>query len=351
MKNILLPCGGLSSRFPDSRPKWMLTHPNGNFMIKEAIKGLSISPEDHVYLICMKEHIEKYKCEDGITEQFSEYENFHLVLLDEQTKNQPETIYQCVLKMKIEGQIVIKDCDNFFNVHLPDNQNFIATSDLHDHGMLNPGNKSYVEIGDNGLVSNIVEKKIISDLFCIGCYGFADASDFIRCYDEMSSNDDMYISHIIYKMLLENKNFVSINGTDYLDWGTLDEWREYTSKYATIFIDLDGTLVGNSAQYFEPRWGTTDAIAENVEYINRLYATNRVHIILTTSRKSSCKKETLEQLERIGLDYHDIIFDLFHAQRIIVNDFSKSNPYRSCDAISIKRNDNNLNELLSKIIR
>ena len=34
---LLLPIAGRSSRFPNMKPKWLLTHPNGNFMIDESI--------------------------------------------------------------------------------------------------------------------------------------------------------------------------------------------------------------------------------------------------------------------------------------------------------------------------
>ena len=40
---------------------------------------------------------------------------------------------------------------------------------------------------------------------------------------------------------------------------------------------------------------------------------------------------------------------LQHNQRIIVNDFSNSNPYKSCEAINIERNKDNLNEYLDLI--
>ena len=38
----------------------------------------------------------------------------------------------------------------------------------------------------------------------------------------------------------------------YSDWGTLEDWNKYKSEYKTIFTDLDGVLVENSAEYFEP---------------------------------------------------------------------------------------------------
>ena len=46
---LILPAAGKSSRFPGMRPKWLLTHPNGNLMIVEAIKGINFTNIDSIY--------------------------------------------------------------------------------------------------------------------------------------------------------------------------------------------------------------------------------------------------------------------------------------------------------------
>ena len=53
---VIVPCAGKSSHFPNMRPKWMLTHPDGNMMVKEAIEGLNIKPKD-VIITILKEPI------------------------------------------------------------------------------------------------------------------------------------------------------------------------------------------------------------------------------------------------------------------------------------------------------
>jgi hypothetical protein len=115
-------------------------------------------------------------------------------------------------------------------------------------------------------------------------------------------------------------------------------------------VDVDGVVVNNSAEFFEPTWGTTGPIERNVEYINKLYEGGRVQIILVTSRKSYTRKVTEKQLKRVGLRYHKIVFGMLHAKRILINDYSNSNPYRSCDAINIKRDSSELPELLSSLL-
>ena len=80
--------------------------------------------------------------------------------------------------------------------------------------------------------------------------------------------------------------------------------------------------------------------------MNDLYDSGKCRIIITTSRKSSFKEVTISQLDREGIKYHDIIFDLPHAERIVINDFSKSNKYPTCSSVNIPRNSNNLKDFI-----
>ena len=43
MSTLIIPCAGRSTRFPNSRPKWSLTHPYGDLMFIQSIKGLDLS--------------------------------------------------------------------------------------------------------------------------------------------------------------------------------------------------------------------------------------------------------------------------------------------------------------------
>ena len=89
--------------------------------------------------------------------------------------------------------------------------------------------------------------------------------------------------------------------------------------------------------------------SENIDFLNRLYDTGKVYIILTTARPSSARDVTIEQLEREGVKYDNIIFDLFHANRTLINDYGTSNPYPTCDAVNIVRNSNELERFLKDL--
>ncbi len=154
--NLIIPAAGRSSRFPNVRPKWLLTHPNGNLMIIEAIKGLNLSDLSNIYMVVLKEHLDKYNFKDGLEKQFDQIgqlEKFKLIVLDDDTRHQPETIAMAIRKENIKGQIFVKDTDNYFS-HEIKKGNYLTTFSLNDLDSVNPRNKSYVTTDENNMVLN-----------------------------------------------------------------------------------------------------------------------------------------------------------------------------------------------------
>lgn len=346
--NIIIPIAGRSSRFPDLKPKWMLTHPRGDYMVVEAIKGLNLENVNKIYLVGLEEHNKLYDFVSALTEQFECLgiaELVEYVLLEKQTRNQPETVAQAIVRSNIEGPIYIKDSDNYF-VDTPVAGNSISCFDLHNLEHVNARNKSYVELNSDGNIINIVEKQIVSSTFCVGGYSFGSAQEYMEYYNQLKENDDLYLSHVIFHMILKGHSFSHSLVDEYVDWGTIKEWNKYKAQYSTMFVDLDGTLVKNSGQFVDPKWGTTDAIAPNVATLNAMHATGKVEVILTTSRKEKFRDTTIKQLDKLGIKYDQLIMGLVHGKRIVINDYAKTNPYKSCDAINIKRNSEDLKEML-----
>lgn len=348
---LILPVAGQSTRYPNMRPKWMLNHPNGNLMLVQSFYQWDLKNVECIVVICLRQHVDQYNVQNMLSKQFEKLgllDKLQIIVI-EQSNSQPHTVYQGLLKADISGPIFIKDSDNYFSCS-PKEINEVCFANISDYDRQNVGNKSYIVMNELGSIVNIVEKRIISDSFCTGGYGFASAGDYIRTYEKLETVPGLYISHIIYQMMLDGIIFSGSRVSNYLDWGTLDDWNAYRQKYCTLFVDLDGVLVGNSAEYFQPFWGETDAIQQNIDAVNRLYDSGYAEIILTTSRIQDSEQMTYEQLKRTGVKYHRILFGLFHAKRIIINDYSDSNPYRSCDAVNIQRDSPQLKDMLLGLI-
>jgi hypothetical protein len=106
----------------------------------------------------------------------------------------------------------------------------------------------------------------------------------------------------------------------------------------------------NSGEYFDPVWGKTGGLRENIQAINRLYDSGKVQIIVTTSRKEEARDLTLKQLKKEGIRYHQILFGLNHGRRIVINHYSRGNPFKSCDSINIASNSDELGEMLDGLL-
>ena len=346
--NLVIPMAGKSSRFPDLKPKWMLTHPSGNFMVLEGISGLNLNDFENIFFVYLQEHEDTHHFLKGFTEEIADMNissKAKFIALDYPTKDQPQTVYEAIQLAEMKGPVFIKDSDNRFNFNYKGN-NVVCFEDLNDIGLVKPKNKSYIQVNNEGTIINIIEKKVISSSFCVGGYGFESAGNYMDAYKALNDLGEKYISNIIYHEILNEKIFSGEKVKYYSDWGTIEDWDRFKRSYATLFVDLDGTLVKNSSWHFPPYIGESDPLEANVEIIKRLQQSGKFEIIITTSRPDKFKEITEQQLERLGIKYKYLLMNLNHTKRIIINDYSKSNPYKSCDAINLKRNSDDLKEIL-----
>ncbi len=57
---------------------------------------------------------------------------------------------------------------------------------------------------------------------------------------------------------------------------------------------------------------------------------------------------TANLLQEAGLHYHLLVTDCLHAGRVLINDYSATNPYPSAEAINLPRNSRDLKDYLRK---
>jgi len=313
-------------------------------MLQESIQGLNLENVGRIVAVVLKEHEERYGFAEAIKKDMDD-ERFEFCFIDKQTNNQPETIAKGIEAAEIQGAFTCKDSDNYFQSELIEG-NHVGAIDLRNVGHINAGNKSYITTGATGQVTNIVEKDIISNMFCCGLYGFRDAQEYLSYYEKIKWNKDIYVSHVIHSMLLDSQDFSIQKANNFIDWGTLEDWNKFRNSYRTIFCDIDGVIVKSACSYMKPYLGTADGLEDNIKILNELYETGRTSIIMTTARAEKFRDVTIEQLDRVGLEYDVLIMGIPHAKRIIINDFAASNVYPSCSAINLHRDTETLREFL-----
>ena len=222
MKNLLIPMAGKSSRFPGMSPKWMLTHPMTNrFMVTEAILGINLDFFDTIYFIFLQSHEEQYNFYKGFVEELEKcnlLKKSKCVFLKEQTCSQSQTVYNAIKEEQIDGFIFIKDSDGYYECNIESDKNQIAFFDLNDMDDINARTKSYIELDVNGMVTNIVEKRVISSTFSVGGYGFKNAVEFCTNYDRIKDVEgECYISNVIFEMMLSGSMFDGLPTKNFKD--------------------------------------------------------------------------------------------------------------------------------------
>jgi len=305
----------------------MLSHPMTNrLMVTEAISGLNLDFFDNIYFICLQQHEDKYSFMKGFVSELDDAglrAKSNIVLLPEQTESQSETVYTFLSGYDLDGFIFIKDSDGFYRCDVEE-RNQVAYFDLNDMDDINARTKSYVDLDVNNVVTNIVEKKVISSTFSSGGYGFADAKEFCKTFEKLQDMDgECYISHIIFEMMLSGSTFYGTKTTDFKDWGTLDAWNKYKSQYKCLFVDIDGTLITNSSHHFPPYTGSGEPIEDNIDLLAELHEQGRAKIILTTSRPERLRQLTIQELQTKGIPFDQLVMGLPHCQRIVINDLQE----------------------------
>lgn len=352
MNTLIIPCAGKSSRFPNMKPKWLLTFPDGKLMIEKAIEGLNLDLFERIIITIVKKHDIDYEASLVLSQVFKNNKKVEICVLDDFTKSASETIYTTLKKMNVSGSFVVKDSDNYVKIDIESNfKNFIASYNIENAREINNiSNKSFLLCNKQNIIEDIVEKKIASNIICVGVYAFEDTEIFSKAYCELTSKNvsgEMYVSHII-SYLLSTKGHVFTNKEVrcYQDWGTIKEWLYTQKKYRTYFVDVDGVLIKNSGRYGSINWDNNrELLTENVALIKELQNSG-AQIIVTTSRTEEFREKLINILNKNNIFPYAVIMGLNHSTRVVINDFASTNPYPSGIAINIPRN-GNLNEFIN----
>jgi hypothetical protein len=333
---IIIPCAGKSSRFNGTRPKYLLTMYDGKFMFEKAAEPYL--QEHKVYFIILKEHDEKYGVKDAFNKIYKDNKNIEILVLENETNGPAETVYQLTKNLPDNEFIFIKDCDSFFSVDLK-KENHVCVADLRKNlSVTKVASKSFAVTNDQDMITNIIEKSVVSNFICVGGYGFKKAKDFNMAFEKLQSNDEIFVSHII-KEILSKSPFEICRVENYIDVGTYDEFVAYNQSHPTIFCDLDGTLFFNQSKIFSNNYSLEPTpLKSGIKFMLEKQKLG-CKIIFCTSRPKEFKNITIRTLEKLGFENITILFDLPHAPRIIINDYSQTNPYPTAISINVPRDD------------
>lgn len=224
--NLIIPVAADKEEYEHVMPYLFNFSVDGTLLCIKSIQGLDLNRFDHIYLTILKKHDKQYYLRELVEMQLKRLhlENAKVVVLSEATTSQAETVYQTIHQENIEGSIFVKDADGYFNCDFTLG-NGIAIYPLDKLPLVDPRNKSYVNVDDQFYITNIIEKKIISRFFNAGAYLFDSADEFCIYYERLKDCPSLYMSHIVFAMLLDQKSFRPIQVSNYKDWGNMEMYN------------------------------------------------------------------------------------------------------------------------------
>lgn len=345
---IILPIAGRSSRFKGTRPKWMLTAPDGRLMLEMALTPIPDWRQRRVVIGALKEHLHDLGGEGAIRRALGDAPE--IVQFEQVTKGPAMTVAEIIKTAKISGPIFVKDCDSWFTVEPIVFGNIICIVDLRlEPKMRNIPGKSFVQLNENLIVTGIYEKLVCSNQVSVGGYGFESTETFLDGYESIVRSrleGEIFVSHVILEGIRRGEVFRGASVVNYKDVGTIEAWHEFRENSAVYIVDLDGVILYNAGAYLPPLWSDSDKpLIENVEAIRNLISAG-AQIVFMTARPELYREKTESTLRALGLKWHSIIFGMNHARRYLINDYASSNPYPAAVAVNVRRDNSDLVEML-----
>ena len=220
MMTLIVPIAADKAEYIEKLPQPFRFDDKGTMYCVKAITGLPLKEISDIYFVILRAHDNRFMLSEQLAMQFRKQNltNAHVTILDEPTTSQAETVTRAIELNSIKGTVFIKDADCYFTADEIMPQNGVAIYALENLPIVDPQHKSYVSVDDMFYVTNIIEKRVVSHFFSAGGYCFEDAQEFCSYYEKLKNYKSLYLSHVIYSMLLDKKIFRPILIDDYQDW-------------------------------------------------------------------------------------------------------------------------------------
>jgi len=329
--NILIPMAGEGQRFLDAGyniPKFLIDI-FGKTMIENVINSLNIEG-NYIYII-QKKHDESYDISSLVK---SITPGCTIIHVENKTEGAAATSLFAEKLINNDDPLIIFNSDQILEWDSNDFIKFI-NKDI-DGSVLTfkgNGNKwSYVKSNNDGLITEVAEKKQISDDATAGLYYWKKGSLYIKYARQMIEknirvNNEFYIAPVYNEAILDNKKIYKFNIEKMWGVGTPEDLEVYVSKQKeyyfnkpkTIFCDIDGTILKHVHSF--SHISTTDPeLLDGVLKKFNDWDSKGYKIILTTARKESARRMTEKHLNSLGLCWDYLLMGITSGDRILIND-------------------------------
>jgi dTDP-glucose pyrophosphorylase len=234
--NILIPMAGDGSRFKNAGytfPKPIIEI-NNKPMIQLVVENLNIKA-NFIYIV-KKEHYEKYNLKyllNLITP------NCKIVQVDKLTEGAACTTLLAKEYINDDKHLIIANSDQFMEWN-SNSFYYSVNEDVSDGYILTfkatHPKWSFVKLNEEGFVTEVAEKKPISDIATVGIYFWRKGSDYVKYAEQMIQknirvNNEFYTAPVFNEAILDNKKIKIFNVEKMWGLGTPEDLNYYLENY------------------------------------------------------------------------------------------------------------------------
>lgn len=235
--NILIPMAGEGSRF--SKEGYTFPKPlidvNGKPMIQAVVENLDFSA-NYIFLV-RKEHLEKY---EGLEDTLYRITNGRCIIVEVDGLTEGAACTALLAKEHIDNDedLLIANSDQIIE-YSPENFNLMKEltnfdAMVYTFEAVHP-KWSFVKTNSRGFVTEVAEKKPISNIATCGIYWYRKGSDFVKYAEQMIEKEirvsnEFYIAPVYNELIKDGCTLVpfyvhSMNGI-----GTPEDLRSFLEK-------------------------------------------------------------------------------------------------------------------------
>jgi hypothetical protein len=291
-----------------------------------------------VVCVCTVEQEQKYKVREKLITSIP-HQDVTVILLPEKTSGPLQTIQQGIKENKIEGPVIVCDCDHSLDVSpifnaIDKHVSVIVPTwpiDESEHK-----NWSKVVHKDDQIQMICEKEHIASNEYAvdgiIGCIYFGDASDLL------CSNGE-YLSDAL-RVLNTEVHIKKVEIHSAMFYGDPEMYARCVDKlrnYCTVFCDIDGTLVEHK-DHSDCNPNAAILLPGTVEKLQE-WKRDGHKVILTSSRSEKYREELISYLDDLDIVFDDLVLGLPAGPRVLINDRKPSKPFtEQASSIEITRN-------------
>lgn len=236
---VLIPMAGAGSRFTNAgytfpKPLISVQNINNKPMIQVIVENLNVDAE-HIFIV-RKEHSEKYNLHQ-LLNVISPH--CKIVTVDHLTEGAACTTLLAKEYINNDEPLLIANSDQFVEW---DSNEFMysMTGDKIDGGILTFNNShpkwSYVRLDDNGFVTEVKEKKVISNEATVGIYYWSKGSEYVKYAERMIAknirvNNEFYVCPVYNEAIGDGKKIKIFHIDKMWGLGTPEDLTYFQNKY------------------------------------------------------------------------------------------------------------------------